>query len=284
MSKPHRQSGKKRDSSQQQGQPLWAHLGDAIIPVDLSEQEPEALHKTVQVLDTALARLASCAHTDADTQQWMMRARLHRGVALCLLGSWQEASDDLAHIIEREPATAEAHTASLFLALAYDVGLQQDALAEQTWTRVLKTIETSLQPESEQASLLLAAQVSVACARLLARKGAFLQAIAACDRALSWDQNCAEAYSVRGAASGHVGQMDQAERDCRKAIELANWPVHSYRRALVYKRRGDYQRALDDITRACRMEPDNPLFRQERLIILMYWVGRLPSCSALGET
>lgn len=272
MGKHKRRLGGRGGKQKQAKRPFFTYLGDTIIPFDPSEQGPEGLRKAVLALNTYIARLSS-SRKDAVTDQSIIRARLQRGIALGLLGEWQTSLEDFVTITQLEPDTAQAHTAALFLALAYDMGPGQDEQAEEEWNRLLTLIEPQISPESDKDSLILAAHAYVSRARLSARKDEYSQAIADCDHALTFDPTCAEAYSMRGAAYGHLEQMERAVEDCSKAIGLAGWPVHYYRRALVYKRMREYQLALDDIKQACQREPTNQLFLQEQRAILMYWVG-----------
>lgn len=253
--------------------PFFTTLGGTIIPFDPSDAGPEGLRKAVSALNTYIARHSASSRRDPVIEQSLLQARLQRGIALALLQEWQTSLEDFLLLTQQAPATPEAHTAALFLALAYDVGSGQDDQAEDEWTRLLAQIEPQIGPESEKDSLTLVAHAYASRARLSARKDQYPQAVADCDRALAYDPTCAEAYSMRGSAYGHLEQMERAVVDCSKAIELAGWPVHYYRRALVYKRMREYQRALDDIKLACQREPDNQLFLQEQRAILMYWVG-----------
>lgn len=279
-----KRASKPRIGSQkrEQHEPLFAHLGDATLPLDVSENPPEVLQRQADALDTYITRLTTPSRfsssqengaIDAETKKLIVHATLHRGVASTLLGAWPQAQQDFARVVHLAEGTAHARTASLFLALAYDIDQGNDELAIQEWTRLLETIETREFQEAEAHSQIVVAYAYVSRARLSARQGEYLQTIADCDRALTYDSACAEAYSMRGAAYSYLEQGTQAEEDCSQAIALAGWPVHYYRRALVYKRQKKYQNALDDIKQACQMEPTNQLFQQEHLCILMYWIG-----------
>lgn len=273
-----------RIGSQKKGQQelLFARLGDVAIPLDMSGSSPDALQRQVNALDTYITRLTTPSRfassqehgtMDVETKRLVVHAYLHRGVARALLGTWPQAQQDFARVVHLAEGTAQARTASLFLALAYDIDQGNNGLAIQGWTRLLKIIETSGVQEAEAGSRIIVVHAYVSRARLLARQGEYLQALADCDRALAHDSACAEAYSMRGAVYSHMEQGTRVEEDCSKAIELAGWPVHYYRRALVYKRQKKYQNALDDIKQACQMEPTSQLFQQEHLCILMYWIS-----------
>ena len=262
-------------------QPLFARLGDATFPLDLAACTPDVLQRHIHALDTYITRLTTPSRAtpfqrsrplDAETKALVVRARLHRGVACALLGRWSQAHQDVAHVVEVDPGSAEARTARLFLALASEIDQDDHDRATREWTQVIESIETQGIGTEDTSSRILAAQAYAARARLSARRQDYTQAIADCERALELDPACAEAYSVRGAACGHLERTEAALADCSKAIERAGWPVHYSRRALLYKRTEAYARALADIEQACQMEPDNPRFHNERADILMRWL------------
>jgi len=264
--------------NEQKRAPLFAHLGDATFPLKLLGSTPDSLRKQISAVDTYIARLSttprrstSQAHEEMDeqTRSLVARACLHRGIAQALLGAWPQAQQDFARVTDLATGTAEARTASLFLALAYDIGQSNDELAASEWTQLLEVIEARGIQEGDAKSRLLAAQAYASRARLSARRENYAQTIADCDHALALDPACAEAYSLRGAALSHLSQTEAALVDCSKAVELAGWPVHYYRRCLVYKQAGEYARAFDDIEQALEREPDNPLFKQEHTALLM---------------
>ncbi len=265
-------------------EPLFTHLGDATFPLDIAASTPETLQKHMSAFDTYIARLtapppfsASSASwaMDAETKALVARACLHRGVASALLGMWPQARQDFTQVVDLAAGSAEARTASLFLALAYDIDQGDDELATQEWTHVLEDIETRGIPAGDQGSRLLAAQAYASRARISARQEEYAQTLLDCDRALTLDPECAEAYSMRGAARSHLGQTAAALQDCTRAIELAGWSVHYYRRCLVYKQAGEYARAFDDSDQACQMEPDNQRFQQERTDLLLLRLSKL---------
>jgi tetratricopeptide (TPR) repeat protein len=144
----------------------------------------------------------------------------------------------------------------------------------QDWTFVLTAIE-HVSSHPERFSKELAAQGYTFRARLYCRQEHYKLAISDCDRALAFDERCAEAFSVRGRASSLLGKGEAALSDCTKAIELAGWPVHYYRRGLVHKQLGNYDQAFADFEQACQREPENMLFKQEHTELLMLRLVRM---------
>lgn len=268
-----------------QREPLFFSLEDGGIPPTLSEPElrpaQEPLRRTIQAwvraLSTYIERLSAARSVDSETTLLIAHALLRRGIAHCMLEEWQPALSDCSQVIAMNVGEPETNTATLFRARAYEA-LEMETCALQDWTMILEAIEHA-SPTPERFSPLLAAQAYVSRARLLARAETYPEALADCERALTFEATCAEAYSVRGTILHCLGENEQALIDCTRAIDLAGWPAHYYRRGLVYKHLGQYEQAYLDVEQAHRREPENPLYQQEYAILLMLRLMR----GTLGE-
>ena len=247
--------------------PLFVSFHDGTLPFDeITAESAATLRKTMEGWSTYITRLSSSRSPDSDTTYLIGRAVLRRGIAHSLLNEAQDAVIDLTRVIHMKVGDAETNTALVYRAMAYD-GLEQNEAAISDWTSLLAMIsDTSV---SEQFLKELVPQWYVCRARLYGRQGNYTQTVVDCDRALVFDPMCAEAYSVRGRASSFLGKSEQVLIDCTKAIDLQGWPIHFYRRGLVYKDAGVYDLAREDFEQAHHLEPENELFAKEYAILAL---------------
>jgi tetratricopeptide (TPR) repeat protein len=255
--------------TQKPTEPVFIDLSDGTIPLKVdSPTVAEQLRRTMVGWSNYITRLSK-GSMDRETTYLVARAILRRGIAHTVLFEWQAALNDLSQVISMHVGAAETNTAYYFRAMVH-AELEQDEEALADWTRVLETIEqgSSRQRGSEAFTQGLVSDLYAYRARIYIRLERYAQAIADCDRALSLDPGCAEAYSVRGSAHSLLKQMDQALADASRAIELEVSPMQYYRRGLVYKRQADYEHAFADFDHAYQQEPENSHFRQERAELL----------------
>lgn len=89
-------------------------------------------------------------------------------------------------------------------------------------------------------------------------EGAYAEAIAAFDQALTIDADHARAYALRGKAHWLLNELDQALTDLNRAIELADDDADAYStRGAVYADLGQYPEALADYTTALDLAPND---------------------------
>ena len=242
--------------------PVLVSFDDGTIPSEVNTEGVQVLRKNIFGWSNYITRLSSPEQMDTHTAYLVCRAMLRRGVAYAFLLEWQHVVSDMTQVIQMKVGDAETNTAYLFRARSYDE-LGENEAAIDDWTYLLNTLVKQAQVQVDANLKSLISQGYVCRGRLNSRLGNYSLAIADCERALAVDVTCAEAYSVRGRAYAHLNANEQALLDCSKAIDLQGWPVHYYRRGLVYKEIGKYDLAYKDFEQAHRSEPDNELFSQE---------------------
>jgi len=93
---------------------------------------------------------------------------------------------------------------------------------------------------------------------ILFHQAKYTDAMKAFDRALANDGSLAQAYALRGAARGKLGQHDKAVTDLTKAI--ARNPAHReayYNRGIIQLRTGDAKAAIHDLTQALSLDANS---------------------------
>lgn len=82
--------------------------------------------------------------------------------------------------------------------------------------------------------------------------------IADCGAALARDPRLAPAYSLRGVALRQTGNPQQALQDLSRAVELAPDEANYFQRAATYQMLGQHQLALADLDQVIALKPDDP--------------------------
>ena len=135
---------------------------------------------------------------------------------------------------------------------------------------------TRLQRAADPEEIRLRLLESLACLHA----GRFDEAAAAAEAAVAQQPKNADAHDQRGSAAIGVRSFDAAERDFRRALELA--PDHTAAMsdlALLLEHRGDQPGARELLLRALELMPNNTLFEQ-RLASLERAMGLQPERAA----
>jgi tetratricopeptide (TPR) repeat protein len=264
-----------KPKSKRDTRPLFVDLSDALIPLVIgAEEQAEQLRRAMVGWSNYITRL-SARPMDRETAFLVTRAYLRRGAGYWALCDWKAAVSDLTQVITMQVGEAETNTAYLFRARAFDgQGADQEAIRDLT--RTLEVCERAIAPkQAARISPALVAALYAYRALLYCRTSAFDLAAADCDRALTLDAECADAYSVRGSAYQHQGEAERALLDCNRSIQLEGRAIFYYRRALVHQQLRNYSQAFDDIDRALSREPANYQFNIARDELLRDSLGSL---------
>src|SRR5690606_8502729 len=124
------------------------------------------------------------------------------GVTLCRLGQWKPAIESLDAALLADPTHTDAWAA---------LGLAREALGE--WAGAAHALRQAMRLGAQQAALLLSLAM---CELRLERPREALQAL---DEALQLDPASAEAWSQRGHLLRELGQLGEAERCYRQALQ-----------------------------------------------------------------
>lgn len=102
-------------------------------------------------------------------------------------------------------------------------------------------------------------------AQQLVRQDRYDQAVLALDRAIACTPT-ADLYEYRGVVLALIMRNEEALEDFARALERASTDQErasiAFHRSLLYGREQCYDQALLDLTRACRLCPDDPTYRE----------------------
>ena len=232
----------------------FVDLTDSLLPIEIeTEAQAEQLRRAMVGWSNYITRLSAHA-LDKEMAFLVARAYLRRGVGHTALGEWDTAVSDLTQVISMNVGAAEINTACLYRARAFD-GLGEDRKAVDDLTHVLAVCDQAINHKGEFLPLRsIVASLYAYRALLFCRLDSFNLAVSDGTHAIALASDCADAYSIRGSALGHLGETERALSDCTRSIELEQKAVFFYRRALVLERRGEYSQGLD-------FEPANNQFR-----------------------
>ncbi len=100
----------------------------------------------------------------------------------------------------------------------------------------------------------------------------FKEALQDCNTAISLKSTEAKAYSVRGFIYSRLAKLDQAITDFSTSINFVPWYRDYEMRANAYAELGQFQKQIDDLTSAIRLNPkDLDLYRMRGAANLNLW-------------